>query len=168
MEHLVKYEWNNEWNSLDYRIRDLPSISSFKRAIFEFIRPKPSLTFNVQNNYGLVLITRLRVGFSHLREHKFRHGFFDTLDPFCSCRANAVETTEHYLLQCSNFSNERLELFNSLKTANVVYMPLSLKSLGRLLLFGDSKLSDNDNHVILSKTINFICKTNRFSGSIFE
>jgi len=95
----------NEWNKLDSRIRDLPSISRFKRAIFEFMRPKPAPTFRV-NHEGLFLLTRLRVGFSHLREHKFRHGFLDTLDPFCLCRSNSIENTEHYLLQCSSFSDE--------------------------------------------------------------
>ena len=27
------------------------------------------------------MLTRLRLSFSHLREHKFRHGFKDTLNP---------------------------------------------------------------------------------------
>jgi len=81
-------------NSLDSRIRDLPSISRFKRAIFEFFRPRPSSTFKVQNHWGVVFLTRLRVGFSYLREHKFRHGFLDTVDPFCNYRTNSIETTE--------------------------------------------------------------------------
>ncbi|MEM6812740.1 MAG: reverse transcriptase domain-containing protein, partial [Pseudomonadota bacterium] len=65
----------SEWNKLDGRIRNLPSISSFKRALFEFLRPKADLIFKVTNNHGVVLLNRLRVGFSHLREHKFRHNF---------------------------------------------------------------------------------------------
>ena len=157
----------NEWNKLDSRIRDLPSISRFKRAIFDFIRPKSSPTFRVEDNHGLVLLTRLRVDFSHLREHKFRHGFLDTLDPFCSCRNNSIETTEHFLLQCSNFSNERLILFDSLRTI-VSLFPLNLQSLCKLLLFGDSKLSDNTNHDILTNVIDFITASNRFSGPLFD
>ena len=37
----------SQWNILDSRIRDLPSSSSFKKATFEFLRPKPSSTFKV-------------------------------------------------------------------------------------------------------------------------
>ena len=157
----------NEWNKLDSRIRDLPSISRFKRAIFDFIRPNSSPTFSIENNHGLVLLTRLRVGFSHLREHKFRHGFLDTLDPFCSCRTGSIENTEHFLLQCSNFSNERLILFGNLKTI-VTLFPLNPQPLCNLFLFGDCKLSDNTNHDILFHVINFICASNRFSGSLFD
>ena len=88
----------NQWNSLDSRIRNLPSISRFKRALFDFFRPKPPLQLRINNTMGFTLLTRLRVGFSHLREHKFRHGFADTIDPFCSCRANSIENCEHYLI----------------------------------------------------------------------
>ena len=30
-------------------------------------------------------LTRLRLKFSHLKEHKFRHGFADTINPMCAC-----------------------------------------------------------------------------------
>ena len=106
----------SQWNSLDRRIRNLPSIASFKRAILSYFRPSPAPIFRVDNHCSLDLLTRLRVGFSHLREHKFRHGFTDIVDPFCSCRDNEIETTEHYLLQCSNFSNDRLVLFDNLES----------------------------------------------------
>ena len=33
----------------------------------------------------------------HLREHKFKHGFQDTLNPLCSC-GKEVETTFRFLL----------------------------------------------------------------------
>ena len=33
----------------------------------------------------LIILTRLRVGLSHLREHIFRHKLPDSLDPFCNC-----------------------------------------------------------------------------------
>ena len=95
-----------EWNKLDSSIRDLPSISSFKRAILTFLRPKAAPIFRVADNKGVVFLTRLRVGFSHLCEHKFRHNFSDTVDPFCNCRTNSIETTEHFLMHCSDYSNE--------------------------------------------------------------
>ena len=34
------------------------------------------------DSLGVKLLTRLRFEFSHLNEHKFRHGFKDTLNPY--------------------------------------------------------------------------------------
>ena len=47
------------------------------------------------------MITRLRVGLSHLRDYKFKHSFQDCLNPTCS-RGTELETTAHYLLDCTN------------------------------------------------------------------
>ena len=32
-------------------------------------------TLNIKDSVGIKLLTRLRLGFSHLREHKLTHGF---------------------------------------------------------------------------------------------
>ena len=74
---------------MDGGIRNSPTISSFKNAILKFLRPNANPVFSVSDNMGVVYLNRLRVGFSHLREHKFNHNFADTLDPFCSCRNRA-------------------------------------------------------------------------------
>ena len=37
--------------------------------------------FSIHNPVGVKLLTRLRLQFSHLNEHKFRHGFEDTISP---------------------------------------------------------------------------------------
>ena len=122
-----------EWNKLDSRIRDIPSISRFKRAMFDFLRPKGESNFKVTNNQGMVLLTRLRVGFSHLKEHKFRHNFSDSVDPFCNCRDNSIENTEHFLLQCSNYSNERLLMLDGLRDFDINLIPLNPFSISRIL-----------------------------------
>ena len=41
--------------------------------------------FDCPNPKGTELITRLRLGLSHLREQKFQHSFQDTIDPICNC-----------------------------------------------------------------------------------
>ena len=48
------------------------------------------------------LLSRLRLQFTYLNEHKFRHGFNETVNPMCS-RGNDVETTEHFLLRVIAF-----------------------------------------------------------------
>ena len=97
-----------EWNKLDSNIRNSESLTLFKKRILSFIRPFANSTFHCQNLKGLKLITRLRIGLSHLQFHKFKHSFQDTLNSICNC--GTVETTVHYLLHCPNFSNERLIL----------------------------------------------------------
>ena len=66
---------------------------------------------------GEKFFTRLRLNFSHLKEHKFRHGFADMIDPMCACRADA-ETTKHFLLRYHFYSTQRFELFHNLERAN--------------------------------------------------
>ena len=60
-----------EWNKLDQDIRNAESYALFRKHLLSFIRPEANNIFNVHNAKGIKLLTRLRVGFSHLKEHKF-------------------------------------------------------------------------------------------------
>ena len=101
-----------EWNKLDTSICQAPSYSVFRKALLDFIRPTANSTFGTKVS-GLKLLTRLRVGFSHLREHKFKHNSQDTLKPLCPCSLEA-EDTYHFLCAAKNFSNQRNFLFDDL------------------------------------------------------
>ena len=107
-----------EWNKLDQSIKNSTSISIFKQHLLRFIRPSGNSVFNCQNTIGVKFLTRLRLGLSHLREHKFKHSFLDTLNPICIC-GNDIETTSHYLLHCPNYFDERQTLLNTLKDIDV-------------------------------------------------
>ena len=74
-----------EWNKLDLNIRNSESLNIFKKTLLNFIRPSGSTVFNCHNPKGVKLLTRLRLGLSHLREHKFKHSFQDSLNPIRSC-----------------------------------------------------------------------------------
>ena len=89
------------WSKLDWKIKTSESIQTFKKRILSFIRPSPNGTFNCHNPKGIKLLSRLRFRLSHLREHKFKHSFQDSLNLFCSCRKGEVETSSHYLFHCS-------------------------------------------------------------------
>ena len=80
-----------EWNKLDLNIRNSENLFIFKKKLLKFIRPSGNSIFRCHNPKGIKLLTRLRLGLSHLREHKFKHGFLDSLNPVCSCGQN-VET----------------------------------------------------------------------------
>ena len=62
-----------EWNNLDPTFRNSKSFVVFKNSILTFVKPSPSNVFDCDN--GIRLVTRLRVGISHLREHQFKHNF---------------------------------------------------------------------------------------------
>ena len=51
-------------------LRNCKSISVFKEKKPNFIRPSQNSVFDIHNPKGIKLITRLRLGLSHLREHK--------------------------------------------------------------------------------------------------
>ena len=67
----------SEWNSLNIDIWNSSSINVFKKELLKFIRPEPNSTYNINDTKGLKLLTRLRLGLSHLGDHKFRHNFQD-------------------------------------------------------------------------------------------
>ena len=73
-----------KWNKLDSNIRISETLNIFKSKILKFIRPIANSTFGCHNPVGVKVLTRLRLGLSHLREHKFKHDFQDTLNPLCS------------------------------------------------------------------------------------
>ena len=47
----------------------------FKKCILSFIRPMLNITHSIHNPLGGKYLSGLRIGFSHLTEHKFRETF---------------------------------------------------------------------------------------------
>ena len=105
----------SEWNKLDPGIRNSESLTIFRKNILHFIRPTPNSICNCHNPKGVKLITRLRLGLSHLREHKLKHNLQDSINPLCNC-GHDIESTTHYLLHCSLFVNERSTFFSILSS----------------------------------------------------
>ena len=71
----------SEWNKLDLNIGNSASLNTFKKKLLNFIRPCANSICDIHNPLGFKLLTRLRLGLSHLHEHKSRHRFQDTLNP---------------------------------------------------------------------------------------
>ena len=147
---------------MDPQIRKYKSISIFKS---KFIRSKPNNVYYCHNPEGIRLLTRLRLGLSHLREPKFKHSFHYCLNPVCFC-SNEIETSAHYLLHCPTYTNERMTLLNKIKSINCSILEFSDAVVTKILLFGDNTLSDSCNTLILNSTIDYIISTKRFDDSI--
>ena len=156
-----------DWFNLNEYIRNSESIAIFKNRLLSLIRPSQSNVYNIFDPIGLKLLTRLRLGFSHLNEHKFRHNFQDCLNPLCSCSLN-TEDTLHYLLHCHHFSHHRIDLINSVKSVSNDFESYSDNEKRDILLYGDSRFDSDKNKIILESTLTYIKNSNRFSGSLFE
>ena len=130
-------------------------------VLLKFMKPSSNSLFNCHSLKGIKLITRLRLDLSHLRKHKFRHNFQDTLNPIWSC-GDDIETTIHYLLHCSNYWDEGRTLLEGLQGIGEKIHDKSDSQITELLLFGVSSNNDASNTYILNATIQCILATKRF------
>ena len=156
-----------EWNKLDSNIRNSETLNIFKLKILKFIRPTANSIFGCYNLIGVKLLTRLRLELSHLREHKFMHGFQDTLNPLCRCGKEG-ETTFHLLLSGPNYSDERLTLLSKIRNTNPNILENTNSQTTQLFLYGDKNFTASTNFVILSSTIEYILATKRFDEPLFH
>ena len=104
-----------EWNNLEPNLRNSKSVSVFKEKILDFIRPLPNSFFDIHNPKANKLITRFRLGLSHIGEHKFKHSFQDTINHLCNCGQD-IESTTHFFLHCPFFINERHTLLGTIRS----------------------------------------------------
>ena len=153
--------------NLDENIKNSESISIFKNRLLSFIRPVQNSVFNIFDPKGLKLLTRLRLEFSNLNEHRFRHNFEECVSPLCSCSLK-TEDTEHYLQHCHRFTPLRINLMNSVNSVLYNFESLSDIDKNEILLYGDPRLDNNKNRIIVEATLNYIKVYERFSGSLFE
>ena len=154
-----------EWNKLSFEIRNSESYSILKKSLLKFTRTISNSVFSVADIYGIKLLTRLRVGLSHLREHKFRHDFQDTINPLCSCSLE-IESASNVFLPCQNFIIPRTSLMNELRKLDSNILNLDEISLTILLLYDDSKNENKINKKISLVSINFLLSTKRFEGQL--
>ena len=135
-----------------------------KHKLLEIVRPLGNSTYKICDISGVKLLTKLRVHFSALNEHRFKHAF-DCLSPVCFCGKDN-ENNKHFLLHCPLYDVLRGDLFDQLSD-----IPgLDIASISNMdddtlchrLLFGDPSLGTIGNRVILEATISFIKNSSRF------
>ena len=175
---LYKFHWRNQrflhsfypdsvqnWNNLGPEIREIESISHFKNTILKTIKPQKRSIFKLHDPSGVKYLYQLRVGLSPLRHHKKRHRFIDTPNDTCRC-GKGIETTDHFLLECSLFKIHRARLLSVINPITSKLYPwdsVTNSVRSDLLLYGDEKLNPTENLSILRATINYIQGTERFT-----
>ena len=99
----------SEWNRLDVSMRSNQTISEFKRKLLKLIRPPKRSIFNIYGLEGIKLLTQLRVEFSDLRYHRYRHNFHCSTPLVCA-RLELKTTRISSYTACGSLCNADLSL----------------------------------------------------------
>ena len=170
----LRYRYNffphaiNCCHQLSSLIKNSLSINIFKKRYLDFFKVNARSLYGSQQPIGTKLLTRLRVGLSHLRAHKFSHNFQDTFHPFCPCSFHEKETVEHYLLYCPSHITSREVLFETLNKYISLVTLVNPKYTCELLLYGDSRDKWDVNKEITKATIEFILSSKRFDQPFIQ
>ena len=116
--------------------------------------------YGIRDIIGIRRLTKLRVEFSALNEHRFRHNF-NCVSPLCLCGIGN-EDNAHFLLHCHQFQEMRIDLLGQLsEIPGLDLTNMDSKALCELLLYGSPQLTIIDNRIILEATISFINRSMR-------
>ena len=154
-----------EWKKLDHNIKRSDSYVHFRNSVLKSIRPIGNSIFDIFDNEGIKLLTRLRLGLSHLNKHKFNHGFLDTVNPMCSCNTED-ETVTRYLLHCPNYTQQRMHLMNRITGLNPNILVENDNVLSSILLYGLNQFNNIMNSKIINMTIAYIHTSERFNSPL--
>jgi len=152
----------NEWEILDPSIKNSFNLNIFKSKLMKTLRPAKKGYFGITDRHGIKQISRLRVGHSDLRAHRFPKSF-NCASPICSCGVEN-ETVDHYLLRCSNFSGPRVLLTNAINSIlpSSTLSVLNPNELVDILLYGSSTLIYSRSKALIQATIRFVKQSKRF------
>ena len=136
-----------EWNKFN-------SHAMFRKNLLAFVRPQENDTYGIYDPLSVRLLNRMILGFSHLREHKFRPYFTDTLNSLSSCSLE-TEDTKHYFLRCQNNVSLCATLINDLNNINTAITSLNPNDRLSVILYGNKRFNKEINCKILTASIKF-------------
>ena len=152
----------HEWNLLDETVRNSATLAEFKSKLITSIQQVKNSLFGVFDICGVKKLTMLRLDFSALNEHRFRHNF-QCISPMCVCNTG-IEDNAHFFLHCPLFDPMRYDLLGQLS-----YLPkldlgnIDLQALLYILLYGCPTFDESENRRILEASIAYIKATNRLN-----
>ena len=112
------------------------------------IKSKERSLFSIHEPLIVKLFSRLRLDFSHLNEHKFRHKFKECVSPMCACGLE-IASNQHFFFHCHFYYIKKSELLNSLYERDLAINELIENSIINLVLFGSDKYHKKTNRKIL-------------------
>ena len=149
------------WNNLDNTIKLAPSLNVFKTNLNKFVRPKGNTFYSIRDSYGIKLLTKIRVCFSDLRDHRFNHNF-NCVNPTCLCGLSD-ETTVHFFICCPRYNilrNTYLSKISDILKSDISVLPND--HLTHILMYGSNVFNNIINESIINETIYFIKNSRRF------
>ena len=151
------------WKNLENEAKLKPSVQSFKKHLSDFNRPPGHSLYGVSDKNGIKLLTKIRVTFSDLRDHRFNHNF-NCENPLCSCGMED-ESSEHFFLHCPLHLAQRSTLLSKISaiiSSDVTIFPD--EHLHHILIYGSNVYNSVSNRLILTETITFIRNSGRFTN----
>ena len=139
---------------------------SFRKKI-NFIQPSLNYFLGCRNPKRIKIITRLRLGLSHLREQTFKHSFQDTINPLCNCDQD-IESSTHFFLHCPFFINERRTLLSTIHSLDIKLLDCTDYEPTQTLLFGNISQISSNNYKIIKAFIDYILSSKRFDKPPFK
>ena len=154
-----------EWNKLDLQCHKC-TYNVFRNHLLKSIQPLSNPIYNIHHALGIPLLTRLRLGLSHINEHRFNHNFANYINPLCTCTLE-IKSTTHFFLHFHFYSNSWKTLLDDLHVININIINFSETALTDLLLHRKSSFDGIQNKKILTVSIKYIADSERLTGSIF-
>jgi hypothetical protein len=99
------------WNKLDLRVRNSPSLSTFRQAIKKHLFPKPNPLFLYGRRPAQIHHARIRMGLSALNQQRHKYNYIP--DPACTSCGYRQEDPIHYFLECPTYHGARQILFRT-------------------------------------------------------
>src|SRR5437762_8196726 len=96
-------DWNTAWTNNKSDSRMLRKITTQYNV---YNSAKIYATITKRND--VALLARLRTG--HCLVNQYLHPFEIKDSPLCSCESGAIETVNHYLINCSKYDQQRSKL----------------------------------------------------------
>ena len=128
----------SEWNKLYPDLHNTKSYSTFRKSLLKSGQPSPNHVYKIHDPLGLKLLTRLRLGLSHLiKEQRFNYNFDSFVSPLCSCSLE-VESTKHFFLHCHRYSNICKTLLNTVEMIDENILNVNDDDLIEILLWTQS------------------------------
>ena len=94
---------------------------------------------------------QLRLGLSHLHEHRFKHDYQNCVNPICNSGLD-IESASHFLLYCPIFNDERY-ILTILNKIDWKLLKLTNCSLSKILLYCNTLL-DKEKNTFLTQLLN--------------
>lgn len=139
------------WNLLSPAIRNSTSLNIFKTHMNTDIQ-SPPIYYYFGKREPQILHTRLRTRCSGLNQHLYSKNIIDR--PHCIC--GAVEDTQHYLLHCPLYNNQRVNMNTTLSQLDIVRDDV------RILIYGSPSVDDATNMQLFRSVHDYITRTKRF------